>query len=168
MTFINSKFGCEKMSGETGDKSRTLAIPVFIIAVIVITAIVLFHSSTIQQPKTLSVNAIKAQAINVNYDSLFRYNENYVGRIVSMRGQIIQSIAGPSDTYFFRISTKEGALGIWFEDVILANYQGSRLLEKDTIVFWGRVKGLRTYTSVLGQEITLPEVDILYVELESK
>jgi len=55
--------------------------------------------------------------------------------------------------------------GLCWEDTVWGNYHGKRYLEDDIVNVWGRVKGLRTYTAVLGQEITVPEIDVLHMEL---
>ena len=48
--------------------------------------------------------------------------------------------------------------GFFWDDTIYVHYSGSRLLEDDIIEFIGTVKGLITYESVLGGNITIPEV----------
>ena len=50
-------------------------------------------------------------------------------------------------------------------DVIWANYSGARYLEGDTIEMCAEVRGLRSYTAILGQQVTIPEVDVLWVQL---
>ena len=40
-----------------------------------------------------------------------------------------------------------------------------RILEDDILTFWGTCDGMYTYTSVLGQSITVPRIDIEYFEL---
>jgi hypothetical protein len=113
----------------------------------------------------MSLAEIKSTAIQVPYDSLFRYNEKYVGGLIYFRGQVIQATsAGGPDSYVLRVATRQTSYGSWFEDVIWVNYVGPRVLEKDIVDVWGRVAGLRSYKAVLGQEVTIPEVDSLHLE----
>jgi PKD repeat protein len=108
---------------------------------------------------------IKNKAQTISYDDLFRYNEKYIGDIVYFRGKIIQVMpvsGGAADEYYFRIATSG------YSDIILVYYKGSRYLEGDTIDLWARVTGLRSYTALMGNEVTVPELDASYVELVSK
>ena len=55
------------------------------------------------------------------------------------------------------------------KDPIFVNYQreagADRLLENDVIQLWGTVKGLTTYDAVLGQRISIPEIDAVNISL---
>ncbi len=67
--------------------------------------------------------------------------------------------------YVLRIAITRGSYDIW-TDIIYSEYQGEfRPLEDDIIQFWGTVVGRKTYTTVMGSSITLPEVDILTMQL---
>lgn len=72
------------------------------------------------------------------------------------------------DKYVLRVATKQKAYIGYFNDDIWVNYKGKRLLEGDIIDVWGKVKGLKTYTAVLGNRITIPELDSLHTELVIK
>jgi hypothetical protein len=41
-------------------------------------------------------------------------------------------------------------------------------LEGDIVEFWGKVKGLKEYTAVLGNAITIPEVDASILDVIEK
>jgi len=111
---------------------------------------------------TPAVETIKSNAQKISYDSLMRYNENFVDEIVTYRGEVIQVIEISKNSYVLRVAVTKKTY-IW-DDIIWAYYSGERLLKGDIIDFWGRVKGLKTYTAVLGNEITIPEIEILIVE----
>lgn len=111
---------------------------------------------------------IKNSAQNVPYDDLFRYNENYVGKIVKFRGEIIQIESGYGDNYIFRLATKNSQYVGYIDDVIYVNYKGTRYLEGDTIDVWAKVDGLETYTTVLGSSVTIPKITALHTELIKK
>ncbi|MFH1181386.1 MAG: hypothetical protein V1702_00340 [Candidatus Woesearchaeota archaeon] len=109
-----------------------------------------------------TISQIKQNAKNVNYDDLFRNNENYVGDLVYYRGEVTQI----GDGYMRLSVTKED---FFWTDVIFVDYSGSdRYLEGDIIDLWGQVKGLYSYAAIFGNEVTVPEVDSLYVELVEK
>lgn len=106
-------------------------------------------------------------AVSVPYDDLMRHNEDYVDYIIFFRGEIIQVV----DTWWgfvWRVATRESKYFGYVDDVIWVNYKGPRFLEGDIVDVYGRVKGLRTYTSIFGLQVTVPEVDSLHVELVQK
>jgi PKD repeat protein len=118
-----------------------------------------------------SLTEIKKSAQIISYDELFRYNEKYIGKTVYIRGKIIQITpvsGGAADRYYFRVATKKSEYSGYNDDIILVYYEGSRYLEEDTIDLWGQVSGLRSYTAVLGQIVTIPEIAALNIELVSK
>lgn len=111
---------------------------------------------------TLLPEQIKSYAIEVTYEDLMRYNENYVGKIVHYKGPVVQIVE--SDSFLLLAVTK--TLLTW-DDLIwidLDHYDGERLLKGDVIDLWGRVKGLKSYETVVGNTATIPEIDLLQVE----
>lgn len=110
---------------------------------------------------------IKNNVQNIPYDDLFRYNENYIGKTVYFRGKIIQIIPVYSDSYEFRVATKQSQYLGYSDDVIYVNYKGSRFLEGDIIDLWGKVEGLETYSSVF-KPVTIPKLTALHAELVEK
>ena len=116
----------------------------------------------------LSPSEIKAKALTtVTYDDLLRNNENYVGKIVYYRGHVIQAQNIYSDTYILRVEVTQNDDILW-SDPIWVNYAGSRILEGDIIDVWGQVKGIKQYQAVLGNQIEIPEIDSMIVQLVKK
>lgn len=106
----------------------------------------------------------------IPYTDIARYPDNYNGKNVVFRGKVIQVSEGSfglSNTY--RISVTEGEFGFW-SDTVYVTYSvpdgGPNVLENDIVTFWGECKGTTSYTSVLGQKITIPKVDALYMTIE--
>ncbi len=132
------------------------------------------HTNTVSskvtptQPPSMSLAEIKSSAINENYDDLMRNNENYIGKIVYYRGKILQVQEVYSGEYVLRVATKKEEYIGYSGDTIWVNYKGKRLLEDDIIDIWGKVKGLKTYSAILGNAITIPEIDSLNIELIQK
>ncbi len=116
----------------------------------------------------MSLAEIKSNVITVSYDDLMRSNENYVGKIIYYRGKIIQVREDYNDEYTLRVATKESEYVGYSDNIIWVNYKGKRLLEDDIIDVWGKVKGLKSYTGLLGDQVTIPEIDSLNVELSQK
>ena len=58
-----------------------------------------------------------------------------------------------------------------YSDTIYVSYDRKsenedRILEDDIITIYGKLGGLETYTSILGADITLPQVFAEYIEIE--
>lgn len=104
-------------------------------------------------------------ANSVPYDDLFRNNDAYKGDVIYLRGKIIQVHEPLLGGYDWRVATGQSQYLGYIDDVVWANYSGPRFLEGDIVELCGEVVGLKTYTAVLGQQVTIPEVDVLWVEL---
>ncbi len=117
-----------------------------------------------KEVKQLTPEEVKAKAIQVSYDDLMRNNENYTGKIVHYKGQVVQVLHVSGDTYALRVG-----LDMPFpKDIVWMNYAGKRVLEGDIIEFWGTVKGLKEYKSLLGEPITIPEIESSILDVVKK
>ena len=112
------------------------------------------------QPKasvpTKTPQEIKAQAISIGYDPLYRNIETHVGKIVHFRGEAVQVIIKRDDRYDLRL-----AMDGDYDQMVYVIYRGDRVLEGDTVEIWGEVEGLHSYNSIFGAKITLPEIKSL-------
>ena len=115
----------------------------------------------------VTFETIKSNALTVSYGDLMRSPDNYKGKIVHYRGEVVQVMENGGDSYVLRVAVTRGEYRIW-TDIIWVNYQGSRVLENDIVELWGRVKGLKTYDAVLGNSVTIPELDALYLNVVFK
>ena len=122
----------------------------------------------IKKPE-LTMEQIKDSAMQgVDYDSLMRYNEKYVGKILYLEGEVIQTTRTYGDNYLLRVSITKDNLGFgttYYKDPIWVNYHGDRVLENDIVGIYGKVKGIKEYTAVLGNTISIPEVESLSLEV---
>ena len=103
----------------------------------------------------------KDSASKISYDSLFRYAEEYRGKRVYFRGKVIQVIESRGG-FQLRVNVTEGEYGFW-DDTVFLRYDDApvRILEDDIVAFVGRMNGTITYESVLGAEITIPDITVL-------
>ncbi|WP_440950890.1 hypothetical protein [Methanosphaerula subterraneus] len=109
---------------------------------------------------SLTVDQIKSTAMIATYDDLLRYNEQYIGKYVKIRGKIIQSQSSGTD-YVFHVATGSGR---YDEDILYLNYNGPRFTDGDLIDIWGRVDGLKTDPTVLGDSV-IPKITSSHLEL---
>lgn len=106
----------------------------------------------------LTFAELKSNANSLTYEELYRNNETYQGSLVYLKGEVVQVVTeGNSDSYVLRVEITQTDYG--YDDPVLVHYTGPvRLLEDDLVELVGNVKGLRSYRSVLGGRITIPEI----------
>jgi hypothetical protein len=133
-----------------------LATIFYVFIILIVLALIVPSGKDGAQQKSLTVEEIKAQAINVTYDELFRHNEDYIGKIVYKQVKVIQ--VGDSNLLVEIPSTFST------DTMYVEGYKGERLREDDLINLWGRVEGLYTYTTVSGIENTAIKIKYLHSE----
>lgn len=101
-------------------------------------------------------------ALEIAYDDLARETERYVGSTVHFLGEVVQVIEGEGLDAVLRVNVTKSTYG--WQDTVWVNYEGPRLLEDDIVEFWGVVRGRRSYTSIWGATITIPEIDAITLE----
>ena len=95
--------------------------------------------------------------VTVPYDDLMRYSDDHVGEKVRYRGEVLQVNDNGDGSFTLRIGITEEAYG--FTDAVWVEYDGPRVLEDDLVMLQGTFVGLHTYTAVLGNAVTIPEVN---------
>ena len=115
--------------------------------------------------RNISTEEVKQNALNnLSYEELFKNNSQYIGKIVHYVGKIVQAQEDSANSYTIRANVTEKEYGLWEDDVFL-NYQGNRVLEDEIVEFWGEVKGVRKYTTVLGASRSVPEIAVLRLDV---
>lgn len=109
-------------------------------------------------PMTLS--QVMIQAVDIEYDPLYRNIETHVGKIVHLKGKVVQVQIRGGDRYNLRL-----AMDGDYDQMVYITYSGDRVLDEDTVEVWGRVKGLYSYKTILGATVTLPEIHELFAEV---
>ena len=110
-----------------------------------------------------TLEQLKATASAISYDDLFRNNEEYVGNVVWFAGQVVQVIEGDDEEYQLRVNvTKEE---FFWDDAVFLRYSGDRLLEDDVVEFVAKVNGLITYEALMGNDVTIPDLTVLALEI---
>ena len=115
---------------------------------------------------TLSLEELKERASSPTYDDLFRNNERHVGQLVHYQAQLIQVVDAGRDRYQIRANVMKGQF--FWQDTVFLRYAGPRFLENDFIEFVGTVVGLTTYTAVLGNRVTIPDISVVKARLLNK
>ena len=108
----------------------------------------------------------KESAEEIPYEDLFRYAEDHKGKRVYYRGKVIQVIESGND-FQLRVNVTTGDYGFW-DDTVFLRYDDApvRVLGDDIIEFVGRMNGTITYESVMGGDITIPDITVLSLTID--
>src|SRR5665648_177747 len=100
-----------------------------------------------------------AKPKHIAYKELARNPDTYNGTNVIFTGQVIQ-VQESGDLVNLRVNVTKNTYG--YEDTVLIQYDKSiisgRVLDDDVITFSGMSMGLLTYKTVMGAEMTIPQV----------
>lgn len=127
----------------------------------------------IQEVVEISEEDYKASCGTYDYTDIARNPNNYVGKEAVFKAKVIQVVESSfGKTITFRMDTTEGEYGFW-EDTIYVTYKKvddneSRILEDDIVMVYGTLEGLETYTTVLGNQISIPKMSAKYIDLISE
>ena len=111
-----------------------------------------------------------ATAVAIEYDDLFRNNEQHLGKVVRYAGKVLQygelsCLFCDDPGHYLRVGTTNQGYGLYDDPIYVLYYGDQRFLEDDIVTVWGTVDGLESYTAVLGNEVTLPRIKALDVVL---
>lgn len=117
----------------------------------------------------------KLLCAEIDFETLSRNPDKYKGTDFVFTGEVIQvqePYLGNSAELRVNITknTFEYIEQDYYTDTIYATVNISdgqdRILEGDIITFWGKCDGKYSYTSIFGENITLPKIDIRYFEIK--
>ncbi len=124
------------------------------------------------EPK-LTYEQITTMAKKVSYDELLRNNEKYVGKIVKITGEIFY-IENYKGKLIYQIHTHpvlvEG-MGTRYniDDMVLIDGNSEeKLLERDIVLAYGTVVPLLTYNTNIGEQKTVPALNVQYLKIIRK
>ncbi|MDD6526976.1 MAG: zinc ribbon domain-containing protein [Oscillospiraceae bacterium] len=127
-------------------------------------------ASTTEEPTT-STDEYKSSCDSVAYKDIARNPDQYNGKNVKFTGKVIQVQESYGNNVVYRISVTKDEYDFW-DDTVYVTYklpEGSpNILEDDIVTFYGECKGTKSYTSVLGSKVTIPEVDAKYIVIDKE
>ena len=123
--------------------------------------------SRVEQQTIVDAAEYKINSTTVSYDNLVRRPDDYIGEVLAVRIRVTQ-IMGEGDGFFAALleSGYHGREGNneWFIKYELPE-GASRVLEGDTITFYGEFDGLRQFTRAIGgTRVSLPQLNARYHE----
>lgn len=110
---------------------------------------------------------LKSEAKTIPYKDLARNPDNYKLAQVKYTGKVIQVQEDGNDVGL-RVNVTKGNYDLYTDTIFVLYDKGiikGRVLEDDIITFYGNSMGLLTYKTVMGAEMTIPQVLALIVEV---
>lgn len=109
------------------------------------------------------------QCKKYDYNELARNPNKYKGQKIKFTGEVIQVQEGWFNSVTLRVNVTKGEYGFW-EDTIWVDYtysdeNESKILKDDIIDIYGEFKRQKTYTTVLGSSMSIPQIDAKYISL---
>lgn len=135
-------------------------------------------SSASSKPKVTSsaqskdtVAQYKKQCSTYKYKKIARNPNNYTGQKAKFTGQVVQ-IEESWGSDVIRLNVTKDQYGIW-SDTIYVDYtpkseNESRILEDDIITVYGELSGIKTYTTVLMSDVSIPYLKAQYVDISAE
>ncbi len=121
--------------------------------------------STSEKP-VISREEYIASCEAIPYNDIARNPNNYIGKHAVFTGEVVQ-VQESGEDVMLRVAVTEDEYGIW-DDIVYVDYERkyeneSRILENDTITLYGEVNGIKKYTAVFGNEISIPHILAEYI-----
>lgn len=153
---------------QKGSKLNIIIIAILIIAVI---GTISGGEDTINTDAyALSEKEYKAACEKADYEGLARTPDDYQDKKVKMTGQIVQVVHdsnSSNSTYLIAITKDE--FGFYSDNIFVtmkADFKKTKYLEEDIVAIYGAGRGEYTYKSVLGQSITVPSIEAIYMDIK--
>lgn len=100
------------------------------------------------------------ECTTVNYNDVARNPDNYEGTKIKISGKVVQVSEGLFDSVTMRIDCGGN---MWY--VTYSREDGeSRILEGDRITGYGECRGVTSYITVLGSQVTIPSMRMEYYD----
>jgi len=110
----------------------------------------------------------KESAEEISYDDLFRYAEDHEGKRVYYQGSVVQVMESGGRAQL-RVNVTPAGFGLYIDTVFLRYADPPvRVLEGDLVEFVARMNGTITYESVMGADITIPDLTVLSLVINSE
>lgn len=113
------------------------------------------------------LSEFKLSCVEIPFKDLARNVDLYKGKPIYLKGEIIE-ISDTSKNAYARINMTKGEYG-HYDDTVFVNFKLKEnepyYLVDDVVELWGTIEGRLTYTSVLGADVTLPEITAMDIAL---
>ena len=126
-------------------------------------------SNAVTEVPKISEDDYKASCEKLSYKDISRNPNNYVGKNAVITGQVDQ-VQEDGNDIILRVNVTKGSYGLWddayYIDYRRKNSNESRILENDIVTVYGTIKGIKSYTAVLGNQISIPHIVAEYIDIQ--
>jgi len=126
------------------------------------------YDYNIRNTTIVNISEFKSQCTTIPYEKLARETERYVNSKIKLTGQVFQ-VQENGNRVVLMVNVTKGNFDI-YQDPVWVNYllkKGEKhILQGDIIDLWGTVKGRKSYITVLGNKMTVPEINAVIIELK--
>ncbi|MBQ7898144.1 MAG: hypothetical protein IJ323_06940 [Clostridia bacterium] len=127
-----------------------------------------FEENIDYEEVVLDESEYKSKCCVVYYDDISRYPSNYEGVMAVFTGQVIQ-VQESGNNVILRVDVTEEDFGFW-TDTIYVDYQKKnanegRVLVDDIITMYGTLNGIKSYTTVMNSQVSIPHFLAEYIDI---
>lgn len=122
-----------------------------------------------------SRSTYQPKCTTIEYSKLARNPNMYIGNDYTFTGEVIQVLIGSNNQVDLRVNVTPKRYSYssetYYEDTMYVIYKysssvESRILEGDIITMYGSYQGICTYESIFGQQISIPMLNALYIDIK--
>lgn len=119
----------------------------------------------------------KKDCKSYTYKEISRSPKNYIGKKAKFEGEVVQVMENKSSVALrVNVTKTENSLmesGYLYSDTIYVEYtrksdSESRILDDDIITMYGVLNGTKSYSSILGGEVTIPLFNAEYIDIQNE
>ena len=158
------------------NKKRALGIAGLILSVLAIfmSFSIIFPSaenqneSSYKYEEAISKEEYQELCEEYTYKEIARNPDDFKGKNIVLTGEVIQVQEGIGNSVILRVNMTKNEYGN-YKDTVYCTYsyldEDSKILKNDIIKIYGECQGDTSYTSIFGQKVTLPEIEVKYFDL---
>lgn len=122
-----------------------------------------------EEEKLKSEEQFKENCQSFTYEQIARNPDKVKGKNAKLVGKVVQVMTDNNSTNLRVNITKTGTYSTYYTDTIYVVYHPKsgedKILEDDIITIYGTLQGDCTYTTVLGANITIPNIEAKYITI---
>lgn len=126
-------------------------------------------SKVVSSVPTITKEEFEPTCEEYEYKEIARNPNEYIGKAAKFTGKVVQ-VQESGKSVVLRVNVTKDKYNSW-DDTIYVEYfrkdsNESRILEDDIIKIYGNLSGLKTYTTVLGSQLSVPQITAKYIYIE--
>ena len=128
----------------------------------VIEAIRTIKNQKLEKEQKEAKNSYIEQCDTLDYERILRNPDSFKGDKCKVHGTVLQVSEGWFGSVTLRVAQNDDYDRVWYVTYSY-NENEDHILEDDWVTVYGECQGTETYTALLGNKITIPEVKAKYI-----